>query len=102
MRLLLILRALIIWLIASIGIIISIVVGFVSAIFLPQKIYFWSLMESMDQTANAVIGGNIDQTISGRCGKRLPNCKVCSKLCYLLGILDRKTHCKDSIDHDED
>jgi len=59
-----------------------------------------SVLIAIDQLANALAGGDPDETISSRCGKRIASCKFCTMLCWLLDKIDRR-HCKDSIEWDE-
>ncbi|RMG30244.1 MAG: hypothetical protein D6721_04350, partial [Gammaproteobacteria bacterium] len=54
----------------------------------------------IDQLANAVIGGDPDETISSRIGKRRGRCKLCAALCWLLDKIDPR-HCARSIEADE-
>lgn len=61
---------------------------------------------SIDQTGNALLGGNMDQTISGRMGRRIEEGKA-SKIeiwiCHALSAIDGRTdrHCVYSIERDE-
>lgn len=64
------------------------------------KRYFWNLFIALDQLANAILGGDPDETISSRIGKREDTCKVCYMLCRLLHLLD-PDHCQKSIERDE-
>lgn len=60
--------------------------------------YFWNILIGIDQLANTLIGGDPDETISSRCGKR--NWKPCRWLCRVLHKLDPE-HCEKSIEADE-
>ena len=46
------------------------------------------------------IGGDPDETISSRAGKRVESCRVCRGLCWLLDKIDPR-HCHKSIEADE-
>jgi len=68
--------------------------------------YFWNLLISLDQTVNTVLGGNPDETLSGRMGKRIEEGRATKAevmLCKALSWIDRgsKRHCVESIDRDE-
>ena len=70
------------------------------------KTYFYNLGVGVDQLANTILGGNPDQTISGRLGRRIQEGKATKLeivLCRILSFLDPYTdrHCVDSIDIDE-
>jgi hypothetical protein len=65
-----------------------------------MKKYFWNILISIDQFGNTVIGGDPDETISSRMGKRKDTCKVCYWLCKLLSVVDHR-HCVKSIEADE-
>lgn len=60
--------------------------------------YFWNILIAIDQLANTLIGGDPDETISSRCGKR--TFKPCIWLCKLLHRVDN-SHCEKSIELDE-
>lgn len=62
--------------------------------------WFWNILISIDQFFNTLLGGDPDETISSRAGKRESNCKLCKWLCKFLNKLD-PDHCKDSIETDE-
>lgn len=67
--------------------------------------YFNSAI-GFDQAGNALLGGNPDQTISGRLGKRIlnknDNCIWCIKLCKVLSwFFNEDYHCLSSIDENE-
>lgn len=64
------------------------------------KRYLWNLLISLDQFVNTVFGGDPDETISSRCGKRVEICKACRWLCERLNRIDPR-HCKESIEADE-
>ena len=59
------------------------------------KQYLWGVAVSFDQTANALVGGLPDMTLSGRMGKAIMEgrCKLCIPICWLLSKFD-KEHCK--------
>lgn len=67
-----------------------------------MKRYVWNLLISIDQLANALLGGYPDETLSSRMGKRVikKKCKVCKMICRLLDLID-KDHCYKSIEKDE-
>jgi hypothetical protein len=64
--------------------------------------YIWNLLISIDQLFNAIFGGDPDETISSRMGKRLSkhDCPFCNLICKLLNLVDRN-HCVKSIEKDE-
>lgn len=65
--------------------------------------YFWNLLIAIDQLANAILGGDPDETISSRMGKMIGNKKATPLehgLCDVLHVLD-KDHCEKSIEEDE-
>lgn len=62
--------------------------------------YFWNILISIDQLGNTLLGGDPDETISSRMGKRKETCKVCYWLCRLLSLIDHR-HCTKSIEADE-
>lgn len=64
------------------------------------KRYFWNVLISVDQLANTLIGGDPDETISSRAGKRSSESKPWYYLCRMLHWID-KEHCKKSIETDE-
>jgi hypothetical protein len=66
-----------------------------------MKRYFWNILISIDQLANTILGGDPDETISSRVGKRAKKgCKFCKFVCRILDIFD-KGHCEKSIEKDE-
>jgi len=65
-----------------------------------MKKYFWNILISIDQLANTVAGGDPDETISSRVGKRRHNCRFCYWLCRALHWIDPH-HCDKSIELDE-
>lgn len=62
--------------------------------------YFWNVLISIDQMANTLIGGDPDETISSRMGKRVSTCGICRFLCHWLDKVDDR-HCHKSIETDE-
>lgn len=64
------------------------------------KRYFWNLLVAVDQLANTVAGGDPDETLSSRLGKRRRNCRLCYWLCRLLDRISPR-HCERSIEPDE-
>ena len=65
--------------------------------------YIWNILISIDQLANTFIGGDPDETISSRAGKkvRAGKCKLCKLLCWVLDKIDTN-HCAKNIEEDED
>lgn len=59
-----------------------------------------NVLIAVDQLLNAMLGGDPDETISSRCGKRAATCRICGALCYVLDRLDVR-HCARSIEPDE-
>lgn len=64
-----------------------------------MKRYFWNLLISIDQFINAILGGDPDETLSSRMGKRVDTCPTCKVICKFLDIFE-KDHCKKSIERD--
>ncbi len=64
------------------------------------KRYNTNVMVALDQTFNAVLGGDEDETISSRAGKRQKTQKWAKYLCKFLNLLD-KGHCDKYIEKDE-
>jgi len=68
------------------------------------KRYGINLFIAFDQLANTLFGGDPDETISSRCGKRIRAgrrwCPVCRALCWALNLVDAG-HCRDAIEKDE-
>jgi len=64
--------------------------------------YFLNLLISLDQLANTLLGGDPDETMSSRMGKRIAsgNCLGCYYVCRALHWVD-KDHCHRSIEADE-
>jgi hypothetical protein len=66
-----------------------------------MKHYFWNILISADQLANTLLGGDPDETISSRMGKRaIKGDRLGGIICRLLDMFD-KGHCKKSIEEDE-
>lgn len=59
-----------------------------------------NILIGIDQLANAILGGDPDETISSRAGKRRTKCQACDLLCRILDRIDPR-HCAKSIEHDE-
>lgn len=59
-----------------------------------------NVLVGFDQLANALFGGDPDETISSRCGKREDSNRVCKFLCKWLNKIDER-HCAKSIESDE-
>lgn len=64
------------------------------------KLYVANILLSIDQLANTLLGGDPDETISSRCGKRIDTSKVCCALCWFLDKIDSR-HCTKYIENDE-
>ena len=62
--------------------------------------YFWNILISIDQFLNTLAGGDPDETISSRMGKRVDSCLLCRWACALLNKINPQ-HCKNSIEPDE-
>ena len=62
--------------------------------------YIWNVLIAIDQLANAIFGGDPQETISSRAGKRKEEQKWAEILCWLLDKIDPK-HCHKSILEDE-
>lgn len=66
-----------------------------------MKRYIWNLLISIDQLANTLLGGDTDETISSRMGKRARKGDPLGKvICRMLNVFD-KGHCEKSIEKDE-
>lgn len=64
------------------------------------KRYIFNILISIDQLANAILGGDPDETISSRLGKRLNTCAFCRFICNILHKIDYR-HCQDAIEENE-
>lgn len=62
--------------------------------------YLLNLLISLDQLANTILGGDPDETISSRAGKRQRKGKLAYWLCRALHWID-PNHCRDAIEEDE-
>ena len=62
--------------------------------------YFWNILIAVDQLVNAIFGGDPQETVSSRSGKRVKTQKWAYYLCRVLHVLD-PDHCKKSILEDE-
>lgn len=64
--------------------------------------YIFNILISLDQLANTLLGGDPDETMSSRMGKRIAsgNCWGCYRVCRILHFID-KDHCRKSIEEDE-
>lgn len=65
-----------------------------------MKRYLWNILIGVDQLANTFVGGDPDETLSSRCGKRVHNNRFCRWVCNLLHRVDKR-HCERSIEADE-
>jgi hypothetical protein len=65
------------------------------------KRYIWNILISFDQLANTILGGDPDETISSRMGKKArKGDKFGILICRFLDLFD-KGHCQKSIEEDE-
>jgi hypothetical protein len=64
------------------------------------KKYFFNVLIAIDQLANTLLGGDPDETLSSRMGKRVKHCRVCFYVCRVLHFFDPQ-HCQKSIESDE-
>lgn len=62
--------------------------------------FLWNILYSLDQLLNTLTGGDPDETISSRAGKRMETSKFACVLCRFLDLFE-KDHCKKSIEQDE-
>lgn len=62
--------------------------------------YFWNVLIAIDQLVNTIFGGDPDETVSSRSGKRQEEQLWAKYLCKLLNIFESE-HCKKSIEEDE-
>lgn len=66
------------------------------------KLYIFGIVYSLDQLGNSILGGNPDQTISGRLGVlKLNGSKPACYFCKILDFIFREpNHCENSIERD--
>lgn len=67
------------------------------------KKYLWNNLLAFDRLVNAMLGGDPEETLSSRMGKRVEkgNCPLCYWICtHFLHRID-PNHCQKSIDRDE-
>ena len=62
--------------------------------------YVWQVLIALDQLLNALLGGDADETVSSRAGKRRHEATWAKWLCWFLDKLDPK-HCQEAIEEDE-
>lgn len=64
--------------------------------------YIFNILVSIDQLVNTLIGGDLDESLSSRMGKRINsgNCFGCYIICRILHFID-PDHCRKSIEEDE-
>lgn len=75
---------------------------FISIVYHPLRPYVLSLWISVDQTVNATIFGNEDNTMSGRIGALSKSGNATAiELEKFVDFLFYKGHCKDAIERDE-
>lgn len=67
-----------------------------------MKKYFWNIAVTVDQFCNTVLGGDPDETMSSRMGKKIAKreCTLCKGVCWLLDKV-QINHCIRSIEQDE-
>ena len=70
-----------------------------------NKIWKWflNILLALDFLGNALTGGDPEETISSRIGKKRvkgKDCVICRFLCKFLDWLDPR-HCRDAIDYSE-
>lgn len=68
------------------------------------KKWFWNVFIGLDQLANAILGGDPDETISSRLGKYVARNAETNNLAWLIcWVLDKidPGHCQRSIEQDE-
>lgn len=63
--------------------------------------YLLNVLIGVDQLANAIAGGDPDETISSRVGKRLRESKAGVLWARIVIACTSKKHCVDSIEDDE-
>jgi hypothetical protein len=65
--------------------------------------YIKNIFIGLDQFVNAILGGDPDETISSRIGKRIRSNKATPFERYIAHVLDNidKNHCNDAIEEDE-
>jgi hypothetical protein len=68
------------------------------------KKWFWNILIGVDQLANAILGGDPDETLSSRMGKKIAKGAETNNvywlICWLLDKID-PDHCQKSIEKDE-
>jgi len=67
-----------------------------------RKAFAWvqNILVAIDQLANAMLGGDPDETLSSRLGKNRARCPLCYWICRALHLID-PGHCDKSIEQDE-
>ena len=63
------------------------------------KKYIHNVLVSLDQLVNTLLGGDVDETISSRCGKGKN--AFWRFMAHIVDFLFYKGHCKDNIEYDE-
>jgi hypothetical protein len=92
--------ALTLWLVAAVGVLASLLTSLCAALIAPGSRYARNHLVAHDQSANAATGGDPDETISSRLGKRRARRLLCHWICICLDRLDPK-HCANSVENDE-
>jgi len=64
------------------------------------KNYLFNILISIDQLGNTILGGDPDETLSSRMGKRINTCVFCRFFCWVADKID-PNHCVKSLEHDE-
>lgn len=73
----------------------------IKIIVLLMVLYFSNLLIAVDQFGNAVMGGDPDETISSRAGRRWPNSLWAKFIDYLFFWQPVKRHVISAIEHSE-
>jgi len=64
------------------------------------KKYVMNVLVSISQMANALLGGDPDETLSSRMGKKLRTSLVAYWVCRFLSLFDKR-HCERAVEADE-
>jgi hypothetical protein len=62
--------------------------------------YWRNILVAIDQLINTLAGGDPDETISSRCGKKVADSRLCRFVCLVLHRFDNN-HCAMNIEKDE-
>ena len=66
-----------------------------------MKQYFWNILISIDQLANTLLGGDPDETISSRVGKRSDDNKFWGSVDSFINAIFGRKHTEEAIEPDE-